>query len=192
VLGLTDGGIATLGWSTGPGWAGHIYGPVLVAGNFTVMGGTKSAAVPHPDGSHRQLYCLESPESWFEDFGEAELADGRAHVALDPDFAALVDTSAYRVFLTSYGRFQLYVERREAEGFDVVAASVDPRGEAPREGTVRYRIFARRKNVEAPRLAPFEAPARPEERLGPLEPREFPEVDLEALREGEDLPEKTG
>ena len=49
---------------------------------------TPVAAVSHPDGSHRLLYSLESPESWFEDFGEARLVDGKAEVRLDPDFAA--------------------------------------------------------------------------------------------------------
>jgi hypothetical protein len=47
-------------------YAAAFYGPVIVSGNFTVVGGAKSAAVPHPDGSHRRLYCVESPESWFE------------------------------------------------------------------------------------------------------------------------------
>jgi hypothetical protein len=63
---------------------------VFVRGDFTVAGGAKSAAVPHPDGTHRWLYCLESPESWFEDFGRAQLTCGRAEVKIDPDFAALV------------------------------------------------------------------------------------------------------
>jgi hypothetical protein len=54
--------------------AGYFVGDVLVQGNFSVMSpGTKSAVVPFPDGSHRQLYCLESPESWFEDFGFGRL-----------------------------------------------------------------------------------------------------------------------
>ena len=59
-------------------------------GAFVVVGGAKSAAVPHPDGSHRLLYCMESPESWFEDFGEGQLACGKAEVTIDPDFAAVV------------------------------------------------------------------------------------------------------
>ena len=54
-------------------YAAAFYGPVIVGGNFTVVGGAKSAAVPHPDGSHRRLYCVESPESWFEDFGRGTL-----------------------------------------------------------------------------------------------------------------------
>src|SRR5215207_3856366 len=67
-------------------YAGAFYGPLVVSGNFTVVGGAKSAAVPHPDGSHRRLYCVESPESWFEDFGSAKLICGEAVVALDRDF----------------------------------------------------------------------------------------------------------
>ncbi len=39
--------------------------------------GTKSAAVPHPDGSHRLLYCVEAPEAWFEDFGEGTIGRGQ-------------------------------------------------------------------------------------------------------------------
>jgi hypothetical protein len=69
----TAGGAAVVGASNGVAgaYAGAFYGSVVVSGNFTVVGGAKSAAVPHPDGSHRRLYCLESPESWFEDFGTA-------------------------------------------------------------------------------------------------------------------------
>ncbi len=51
-------------------------GDLYVQGNSTVVG-TKSAAVPHPDGTHRLLYCVESPEAWFEDFGEGRLSGGR-------------------------------------------------------------------------------------------------------------------
>ena len=71
---------------------------MLVNGNFTAIGGSKSAAVPHPDGSHRRLYCVESPESWFEDFGSDQLVNGRARVRLDPDFNALVHGDNYQVF----------------------------------------------------------------------------------------------
>ena len=83
-------------------YAGVFYGPVVVGGDFTVFG-AKSAAVPHPDGSHRRLYCMESPESWFEDFGKGTLECGQADVTIDPDFAAVVDMDDYHVFLTQYG-----------------------------------------------------------------------------------------
>jgi len=44
------GGIAVQG-----GYAGGFAGPVLVVGDFTATGGAKSAVVPHPDGTHREL-----------------------------------------------------------------------------------------------------------------------------------------
>ena len=95
VIGLGNSGFGAAGLSTSgtgifgsskTGLAGHFKGPVMIEGDVTIVGGTKSAAVPHPDGSHRQLYCLESPESWFEDFGEARLVNGKAEVRLEPRF----------------------------------------------------------------------------------------------------------
>ena len=80
-------------------YAAAFYGPVIVGGAFTVFG-AKSAAVAHPDGSHRRLYCVESPESWFEDFGKGQLECGRAEVTIDPDFAAVVLLDDFHVFLT--------------------------------------------------------------------------------------------
>lgn len=59
------------------GFAGLFRGTVRVQGSVVVTG-AKSAAVPHPDGSHRALYALESPDSWFEDFGRAEFSNGHA------------------------------------------------------------------------------------------------------------------
>ena len=54
------------------------------------MIGTKSAAVPFPDGTQRALYCMESPELWFEDFGTAKLKAGRTVIKLDADFAKVI------------------------------------------------------------------------------------------------------
>jgi hypothetical protein len=122
---------------------------VFVNGNFTVIGpGLKSAAVPHPDDSHRLFYCVESPESWFEDFGEGQLAEGKGAVRLDPDFAALVDVNGYHVFITPYGESSgLFVAQRNATGFLVC----EQQGGT---GNVRfaYRVVAKRKNTVADRL----------------------------------------
>ena len=44
----------------------HVYQEVIVhtnlsvTGDLYVYGGTKSVVVPFPDGTHRQLYCMES------------------------------------------------------------------------------------------------------------------------------------
>jgi hypothetical protein len=77
-----------------PGAAAIFQGHVAVVGSFVVYG-PKSAAAPHTDGFHRLLYSLECPESWFEDFGEGELVNGKAEVKLDPDFSAVVRAKKY-------------------------------------------------------------------------------------------------
>lgn len=139
---------------TAKGFAGIFLGPVVTWGPFVNYGGPKSAAVPHPDGSHRLLYCLESPESWFEDFGEAKLVKGKAAVRIDKDFAGVAKTDAYHVFLSPYGESKgLYVSRRVRNGFEV-------REQSGGRSTLAfsYRVVARRKDVPGERLPKFDAP----------------------------------
>jgi hypothetical protein len=138
-------------------YAATFYGPVVIGGDFTVVGGVKSAAVPHPDGSHRRLYCVESPESWFEDFGEGHLTNGKADVTLDPDFAAIVRTEHYHVFLTAHADHDgLHVANRRGNGFSVRARG----GSAC--GSFSWRVVARRKDVAGPRLATIDVPPAPQ------------------------------
>jgi hypothetical protein len=164
----TAGGAAVVGATNGVAgaYAGAFYGPVIVGGAFTVFGGPKSAAVPHPDGNYRRLYCMESPESWFEDFGESTLACGQAEVRLDPDFAAVADLSKYHVFLTEYDAHNdLYVTERSANGF-LVKAKDDVSS-----GAFSWRVVAKRKDIPAPR---FETVTVPGEPVLPSLPQEDP------------------
>ncbi len=120
---------------------------VFCSGNFAATG-TKSALVPHPDGSHRTLYCMESPESWFEDFGIGKLENGKAVVHLDSDFCELVHSENYHVFITPEGDSKgLYVSEKEPTGFEV---------REQQEGTstlpFSYRVVAKRKDITPPRL----------------------------------------
>ncbi len=119
-------------------------------GNFVVVNGTKSAAVAHHDGSHRLLYCVESPESWFEDFGEGRLVNGRAEVRLDPDFAAVIETSGYHVFLTPHSveSEALAVTERRSDAFVVME-----RNKGAGTGSFSWRLVAKRKDSAAERLA---------------------------------------
>jgi hypothetical protein len=120
---------------------------VFCSGDFAATG-TKSAVVPFPDGTHRQLYCLESPECWFEDFGTATLVHGTAVIPIDPDFAAAVNNDDYHVFLTAEGDSRgLYVSAKNPTAFMV-------REQQGGVSTARfsYRLVARRRDVEAPRL----------------------------------------
>jgi hypothetical protein len=164
----TAGGAAVVGATNGVAgaYAAALYGPVIIGGALTVVGGPKSAAVPHPDGSLRRLYCLESPESWFEDFGTARLECGRVDVTIDPDFAAVVDMTDYHVFLTAYDADHLlHVSRRTANGFAVEAnaafAAARGRTETDLTGVFSWRVVARRKDIAVERLATVTIPPEP-------------------------------
>lgn len=150
VLGDSTSGIAVGGRST-RGFAGFFEGNVVVRGGLFVTGGPKSALVKHADGTHRALFCMESPESYFEDFGEVALAGPSVSVKLDKDFACLVKCNNYQVFLTCYGPHQVYVHRRTPEGFEI-ARMDDATGKKPRKVRVGYRIVARRADLKAARL----------------------------------------
>jgi hypothetical protein len=175
----TAGGGAVIGSTNGvPGAvAGIFYGPLIVMG-------AKNAAIPHPDGAHRLLYCVESPESWFEDFGNAKLVRGCGSVTVDPEFARVADVSDYHVYLTPYGNSKgLHVVERSPEGF---AVEENEGGRSDIE--FGWRVVARRKDIEAPRFAKVTLPAepvhptrpKPESAVAPLEnpapkKKKFPE-----------------
>jgi hypothetical protein len=162
------GAAAVVGATNGvPGaYAAAFYGPVIVGGDFLVVGGAKSAAVPHPDGTHRQLYCVESPESWFEDFGTGELAGGRAEVAIETGFASVSDMANYHVFLTGYDQDHLlHVTKRTPRGFTVEAnaalATLQGRKSSDITGTFSWRVVAKRRDIPGERLAPVTLPTEP-------------------------------
>jgi hypothetical protein len=180
----TAGAAALVGATNGVAgaYAGAFYGPVVVGGDFTVYG-AKSAAVPHPDGSHRRLYCVESPDSWFEDFGDDELVDGVADITIDPDFAAVVDATRYQVFLTEYDDHRsLYVTDRTPRGFRVRAKA------GSGCGTFSWRLVARRRDIAGERFAPVTIPSEPQ--LPPV-PEPAP-PDTEAPRQPWVVPQRSG
>jgi len=148
VIGVSESGIGVYGaCDEDGGVGGYFFGGLIVTG-------AKSAAVPHPDGSHRLVYCMESPDSWFEDFGRAVLADGQAQIALDPDFAAIVETSDYHVFLSPEGENSgLYVSHLSPAGFEVHESHGGQSNIA-----FSYRIVARRRDIRPDRLAKTEVP----------------------------------
>ena len=120
-----------------------------VIGSF-IATGSKSALVETASYGKRQLYAVESPENWFEDFGSALLIHGRATVKLDPIFAQTVSTDAgYYVFLTPKGDCEgLYVAIQSASSFQI-------REMRHGKSTIAfdYRVVAKRKGYERVRLA---------------------------------------
>jgi hypothetical protein len=147
----TGGGIGIFG-DANP-WAGVFSGGVYINGALTVTG-AKSATVSHPDGSLRRLYCVESPESWFEDFGKGKLVNGTACVTLDPDFMSVVNNDDYHVFLTPNGNSKgLYVDGQTAGSFEVREQEGGTSNLA-----FNYRVVARRKDIAGPRFEKVDAP----------------------------------
>jgi hypothetical protein len=157
VCGITkdSGGYGVLGISLHfGGWAGYYYstgnGVAITSGadkvGLIVYNGTKNAAV-EAGGTTRMLYCEESSEVWFTDYGFGRLNAGSAVIEIDPIFAQTVDLGEpYHVFLQPYAQAELYVAERTAESFEVRMGSGDP------EAEFSYRIVAKRKGFETQRL----------------------------------------
>jgi hypothetical protein len=157
-------------------WAGVFYGDVHIAG--TMSAPVVGAAATHPDGTSRLLQAMTAPEGWVEDFGKASLANGTAQVALDANFAVLVHTDDYHVFLTPHTAQHLHVPQQSATGFTVMATSAEAQAvgvKAPTKplgGTVSWRVVAKRKDATGERLAKVAAPPA----LKPLTPFTVPET----------------
>lgn len=165
----TAGTAAFAGTATVPGaFAGFFTGDVFVNGNFTVQDPTKKhGAIQSPNdpaGTLRVLYSMESPESWLEDFGQVKFANGTADVSLAPDFAAVVHTDDYHVFLTETdGNHHLTVHKKTATGFTIQAdtevAALKGKVTADLSGSVSYRVVAKPQSPnKAERLAKFTVP----------------------------------
>jgi hypothetical protein len=149
-------GNALIANASTPGtFAGLFGGDVLVQGNFTVAAGfAKSVAVQGRDGELHRMYCMESPEAYFEDFGHGKLdSNGTATVQLDPEFVNIVESKAYDVFLTEYAAGQnLYISNRDGDKFEVKSNAPGAVGE------FGYRVVARRKDLKAGRLEKIAKP----------------------------------
>jgi hypothetical protein len=148
-------------------YAGWFDGPVMVNGDFTIAGGGKSVAVPFTDGSHRRLYCMESPECWFEDFGEGRLKSGRAVVKINADFAKVIKPGDHHIFFTPKGDCRgLYVHRQGGASFEVRELQGGKSNVA-----FSYRIVGRRKDFKAERFAKVAIPKAPKPPKLPAAPK---------------------
>jgi hypothetical protein len=88
--------------------------------------GTVSTSVPDLNGNPATLHAPETPEFYFQDFGQGQLVNGKAHIDLDPIFAKNVmisDKHPLRVFIQLEGDENckgVVVKNKTATGFDVV------------------------------------------------------------------------
>lgn len=123
---------------------------VDASGNINCSG-SKNAVVPIDGGTHTvALSAIESPVNWFEDAGSAELVNGVAVVALDPEFTQTVNAEMdYKVFPVPNGDCRgLYVTNKTATSFEVREL-----GSGVSNVRFDYRIMALRKNYENIRFA---------------------------------------
>lgn len=152
VHGFSASGIGVLGESRS-GIAAWFNGPVQIVGDLFVQG-AKSAVLRDSTGKHRCLYAIESPESWFEDFGFAKLVRGRIRVVIKRDFAQFIHSRDYYVFLTPEGDSKgLYVMKKSAKAFEV-----GEQQDGQSNTRFCYRIVAKRRDLRSRRLEAIRMP----------------------------------
>jgi hypothetical protein len=111
--------------------------------------GTKSAIVRTSKGPVA-LYCQESPENWFEDFGEGRLIDGHCRIELDRLFLETVtinDQYPIKVFIQLRDDCMGVYVKTDNKGFDVYELQSGISNAA-----FTYRVVAKRKGFEGLRL----------------------------------------
>lgn len=86
--------------------------------------GSVSTIVQKPDGTNANMFCPESPEILFQDFGSGQLINGVAHIELDSIFSNNIfvsDEHPLRVFIQLEGNCNgVYIDNKSQNGFDVV------------------------------------------------------------------------
>ncbi len=117
----TWGGYFNNGSATDYAYVGGRTGSI----NYKITGpGTVATIVRDTNNQLVNLYCPESPEVLFQDFGQGQLVNGRAQIILDPNFSKNITVNEQhplRVIIQLEGDCQgVYVANKTATGFEVV------------------------------------------------------------------------
>jgi hypothetical protein len=131
-------------------FSGHISG-----NNGYTFSGTKNTMIKTTQGEKRLLFCEESPEVWFNDYGIGQLVNGQVTISLDPLFISSASLNeSYHVFIQLEGECKggVYVTNKNAQGFTVVQQETLTTSNA----SFSYRISAKRKYCEDLRFATIE------------------------------------
>ncbi len=152
VANSTAGSAAIYGSASTSGtYAGYFAGATYTVGTQTATG-TKSAVVPINEAKTewRKLYCEEAAQVYFNDYGSAELHNGRALVMLDPIFIKTVTIDAshpIKVFIEMNGETRGVFVQKRIDGFDVIENNGGNSNAA-----FDYRVVALRKGYEDVRM----------------------------------------
>ena len=101
-------------------------GFTLAATNYKINGnGNVSTIVKDQNDKNINLFCPEAPEILFQDYGQGQLANGKTHINLDPNYAKNVtinEKHPLRVIITMNDPCPntIYVTNRTTTGFDVI------------------------------------------------------------------------
>jgi hypothetical protein len=119
-----------------------------VSGNLSCSG-TISGSNVAADRRVLRTYAVQAAENWYEDAGSGQLQSGSARVALEANFAAVVNSDMdYHVFLTPNGDCKgLYVSNKTATGFEVREL-----GGGASNVAFDYRIMVKRRGFEKLRM----------------------------------------
>jgi hypothetical protein len=156
-IGVVGRSFCSTGFSVGGYFEGNTYpnvniGYAYVGGNdgfgATKITGLGAVAeiVPTPNHGRVKLFCSESPEYWYQDYGTVQLVNGFAHVDIDPILAEIIVADAnnrIRVFATPVDMLNfegIAVTNQTATGFDLVELNG-----ATHSGTLDYQMVCKPK-----------------------------------------------
>ncbi len=105
-------------WNVG-GW------DTAAGGYFKIVGtGSVSTVVKDLNNQNVVMFCPESPENLFTDYGSGKLVNGKAKINLDPIFSKNIkvnDEFPMKVFIQLEGDCKgVYVTNKSAESFEVI------------------------------------------------------------------------
>lgn len=135
-------------------------GNLVITGLIFTAGGCSTGCVRDlkQPGTRVVTYAPREAAPTVEDVGEGQLTDGKSYVALDPNFASVIDQRGnYSVFVTPEGDNRgLFVTGKTTRGFSV-RESQGGRSTLP----FSYRIVAQPYGPTQPRLARVNFAAQP-------------------------------
>jgi len=114
--------------------------------------GTKSTVV-RTEEVPKLVYCQESPENWFEDFGTGIIISGKTVVPIVTDFLQTVtfdEKNPMKVFISPNANIGIWWIEKRQDQFVLYAP------DAKDGAAFDYRIVAKRKGFESIRLELFE------------------------------------
>ncbi|MBN2543570.1 hypothetical protein JXI42_11960 [bacterium] len=133
-------------YGSGGGSAATKYG-VYASGNLGCSG-TKPAVVATTEGP-REMYAMESPNLWFEDFGIGTVTSGQARINLKNDFLETItvnEENPFMVYITPMAPLGEWWVENHQDGFVLYAP------EAADDARFNYRVVAKRKLYEELRM----------------------------------------